>query len=74
LFFLFLYIFLLPFSCYLFSYCSLAVAVLLVMRLVVAEGLAGERKKEKKVVEKKRSWEKDVFLLNLDPISSPFRL
>jgi len=45
-----------------------------VMRLVVAEGLAGERKKEKKVVEKKRSWEKDVFLLNLYPISSPFRL
>jgi hypothetical protein len=71
LFFLFLYIFLLPFSCYLFSCCSLAVVVLLVMRLVVAEGLAGERKKEKKVVEKKRSWEKGCFFVEFGPNPLP---
>jgi len=38
-----------------------------VMRLVVAEGLAGEREKEKKVVEKKRLWEKDVFFVEFGP-------
>jgi len=77
LFFLFLYIFLLPFSCYLFSFplffCS-SPFVLWLWRCcwwwdwwwlkVLVER---ERKK-------KRSWEKDAFLSNLDPISSPFRL
>jgi len=41
------------------------------MRLVVAEGLAGERKKEKKVVEKKRSWEKGCFFVEFGPNPLP---